>query len=148
MSPEQRLRHLHLSLGTPRAPKGRYVGARRQGDLLYVSGQTTDGWRGALGADLDVEAGRAAARDAALNGLSQAAAALGTLDAVVGPVKVVGFVACVPGFTALPQVIDGASDLLAEVFGEAGRHARSAVGVAALPGGSAVEVEMVLEVHG
>ena len=114
------------------------------GDLLFLSGQGADGWVGRLGADLTVDQGQKAARDCALNLLAQARDALGSLDRVAQVVKLVGFVACTPGFTAVPAVVDGASTLLVELFGDRGRHARSAVGVAALPLGFAVELELVV----
>jgi len=103
---------------------------------------------GRLGADLTVIEGYAAARACALNLLAQAHDALGALDAVAQVVQVRGFVACTPDFTEQPAVIDGASDLLAAVFGERGPHARTAIGVAALPRGFAVEVDAVLLVSG
>jgi enamine deaminase RidA (YjgF/YER057c/UK114 family) len=115
------------------------------GDLLFLSGQGADGWTGRVGEDLTLEQGQAAARDCALNLLAQTADALGSLDHVARVVKLVGFVACTPGFAGVPAVVDGASALLVEVFGDRGGHARSAVGVAALPLGFAVEVELVVE---
>ncbi len=117
------------------------------GDLLFLSGQGADGWIGRVGDDLTVEQGRLAARDCALNLLAQTRDALGSLDQVAQVVKVIGFVACAPGFGDVPAVVDGASALLVELFGDRGRHARSAVGVAALPLGFAVEVEMVVQVR-
>jgi enamine deaminase RidA (YjgF/YER057c/UK114 family) len=114
----------------------------RAGDLLFLAGQGADGWVGRLGADLEVEQGRLAARDCALNLLAQTRDALGSLDRVAQVVKVVGFVACTPGFTGVAAVVAAASTLLLDLFGARGRHARSAVGVAALPMGFAVEVEM------
>jgi enamine deaminase RidA (YjgF/YER057c/UK114 family) len=122
------------------------VGWVRAGDLLFLSGQGADGFTGRLGADMTVEHGRAAARACALNLLAQARDAIGSLDRVAHVVKVLGFVACTDDFTDEPAVIDGASDLLGAVFGDRGRHARSAIGVRALPRGFAVEIEMVLEV--
>ncbi len=142
--PEARLAELGLELPALRPRAGLYEGWVSAGSLLFLSGQGADGWVGSLGADMTVEEGQAAARDCALNLLAQTRAALGSLDRVAQVVKVVGFVACTPGFAAVPAVIDGASTLLVELFGDRGRHARSAVGVAALPLGFAVEVEMVV----
>jgi enamine deaminase RidA (YjgF/YER057c/UK114 family) len=142
--PERRLAELGLELPTLRPRVGLYEGWVLAGDLLFLSGQGADGWVGRLGADLTVEQGRKAARDCALNLLAQARDALGDLDQVGQVVKLVGFVACTPNFTAVPAVVDGASALLVELFGERGRHARSAVGVAALPLGFAVELELVV----
>lgn len=147
-SPSERLRALGLELPPLRARAGNYVGAVTSGNLLFLSGQGADGWVGRVGAELDVEAGRRAARDCMLNLLAQTEAALGTIDRVARVVKVLGFVACTEDFAEAPKVIDGASDLLNEVFGEAGAHARSAIGVQALPLGFAVEIEMVVEVRG
>jgi enamine deaminase RidA (YjgF/YER057c/UK114 family) len=143
--PERRLAELGLELPALRPTAGLYEGWVSAGDLLFVSGQGADGWVGRLGADLTVEQGQAAARDCALNLLAQARDALGSLDRVAQVLKLVGFVACTPGFTAVPAVVDGASTLLVELFGDRGRHARSAVGVAALPLGFAVELEMVVQ---
>lgn len=145
-SPSERLRELGVELPTLRPRAGNYVGAVQTGNLLFLSGQGADGWVGRVGADLDLEAGRGAARVCMLNLLAQAQHALGSLDRVTRVVKVLGFVACTEDFTETPKVIDGASDLLHQVFGEAGAHARSAIGVQALPLGFAVEIEMVVEV--
>jgi enamine deaminase RidA (YjgF/YER057c/UK114 family) len=144
---EARLRELGIELPALRRPAGNYVGWVRTGDLLFLSGQGADGFTGRVGADLGVADGRAAARACALNLLAQARDAVGSLDRVARVVKLLGFVACTDEFTAAPAVIDGASDLLAEVFGDGGRHARSAIGVRALPLGFAVEVEMILELR-
>lgn len=146
--PEARLAALSLALPALRPRAGDYVGWVRHRDLLFLAGQGADGWTGRIGTDLDVEQGRLAARDCALNLLAQTRAALGSLDHVERVVKLTGFVACTADFTATPEVIDGASRLLIEVFGEHGRHARSAIGVQSLPLGFAVEVEMVLTVKG
>jgi enamine deaminase RidA (YjgF/YER057c/UK114 family) len=144
--PERRLAELGLELPAPRPRAGLYEGWALAGDLLFLAGQGADGWRGRIGKDLTEEQGRLAARDCALNLLAQTGDALGSLDRVAQVVKVTGFVACVPGFTRVPAVVDGASALLLDIFGDRGRHARSAVGVAALPLGFAVEVEMVVRV--
>jgi len=149
MTPEQRLEQGGLTLPALRPPAGNYVGSVRVGELLFLSGQGADGHVGRVGAELDVEAGRLAARDCMLNLLAQARAALGSLDRVVRPVKMLGLVACSEDFTATPSVIDGASEVLHLAFGEeAGRHARSAVGVQALPLGFAVEIELIVQARG
>lgn len=149
---EQRLEAMGLSLPDAPAPAANYVPAVRTGDLLWVSGQIAAGpdgpIRGRLGEDMDVEAGAEAARHCALALLAQVRAACdGDLSRLVRAVKLTGFVASAPGFTDQPRVVNGASDLLAEALGEAGRHARSAVGVAALPFGVAVEIEGVFQIR-
>jgi enamine deaminase RidA (YjgF/YER057c/UK114 family) len=146
MGAEDRLRELGLELPALRTPAGNYVGWVRTGDLLFLAGQGADGFTGRLGDDMTVEQGCAAARTCALNLLAQARDAIGSLDRVARVVKLLGFVACTEDFTDAPAVIDGASDLLGELFGAQGRHARSAIGAHALPRGFAVEVEMVLEI--
>lgn len=151
MTPEQKLEELGYTLPPPVTPVGSYLPTVRTGDLLYTSGQVPilEGklhQTGKLGADLGVDEGKAAARQCVLNALAALKAELGDLSRVRRIVKVVVFVASAPGFVEQPQVANGASDLLAEVFGEAGRHARSAVGVAALPLDAPVEVELIAEV--
>ncbi|MBV9922041.1 MAG: RidA family protein [Pseudonocardia sp.] len=148
MTPEERLVERGLELPPLRRPAGNYRGWMRAGELLYLSGQGADGHTGRLGADITVIEGYAAARACALNLLAQTRDALGALEAVAQVVQVRGFVACTPEFTEQPAVVDGASDLLAAVFGERGTHARTAIGVAALPRGFAVEVDAVLLVSG
>jgi enamine deaminase RidA (YjgF/YER057c/UK114 family) len=148
MNIDARLAALALTLPAPRAPAFAYVPVAVHGDLAWVSGQlpwNTDGSlpKGKLGADLAVEQGRAAARMCVLNGLAVLRETIGSLDRVARIVKVAGFVASAPGFVEQPAVVDGASTLIAEIFGEAGRHARSAVGVAELPRGVPVEIEFV-----
>ena len=146
-TPERRLAELGLELPALRPKAGLYEGWVPAGELLFLSGQGADRWTGRVGEDLTVEQGRLAARQCALNLLAQTGLALGSLDRVAQVVKVTGFVACGPGFGDVPAVVDGASALLVELFGDRGRHARSAVGVAALPLGFAVEVEMVVQVR-
>jgi enamine deaminase RidA (YjgF/YER057c/UK114 family) len=152
-TPEERLSELGIELPQPAAPVAAYVPCVRTGDLLYVSGQVPlvggqSQWTGRLGADgLGVDEGAAAARVCAVNVLAALKAELGDLGRVRRVVKVTGFVASEPGFTDHPKVINGASELFGEVFGEAGRHARAAVGVAALPLGVPVEVEAIVEVE-
>jgi enamine deaminase RidA (YjgF/YER057c/UK114 family) len=151
-SPSERLRELGIALPSVATPAGAYIPARRTGTLVFTAGQVpfVDGAlaaTGKLGAEVDPDEGYRLARICALNALAAVDALVG-LDAVTGVVKVVGFVASAPGFTGQPAVINGASDVLGEVFGDAGRHARSAVGVAELPLGAPVEVELVVEVAG
>jgi enamine deaminase RidA (YjgF/YER057c/UK114 family) len=148
-SPGDRLRELGLTLPTVATPAGAYVPARRSGSLVFTAGQIplVDGSlaaTGKVGAEITPEQGYDLARTCALNALAAVDDLVG-LDAVAGVVKVVGFVASAPGFTGQPGVINGASELLGAVFGETGRHARSAVGVAELPLGAPVEVELVVE---
>lgn len=152
--PTARLAELGLVLPPVAAPVAAYVPAVRDGDLVWTSGQLpfVDGAlpaTGLVGADVDLEDAARMAATCALNALAAVASVLedeGGLDAVRRVVKVVGFVASAPGFTGQPAVVNGASALLGDVLGEAGRHARSAVGVAALPLGSPVEVEIVVSV--
>lgn len=151
MNAEQRLRELRIELPPPARPAGSYVGAAQSGNLLFLAGhgpRRPDGSLivGRLGADFTVEQGYEAARATALALLGTMKAELGSLDRVVRIVKVLGMVQCTPEFQQHPAVINGASDLLVEVFGESGRHARSAVGMASLPFGIAVEVEVVAEI--
>ncbi|MEV4805027.1 RidA family protein [Nonomuraea sp. NPDC049421] len=151
MTPEQKIEELGYTLPPPVTPVGSYVPTTRTGDLVYTSGQVPmlEGklhQTGKLGVDLGVDEGKAQARVCVLNALAAIKAELGELSRVRRIVKVVVFVASAPDFVQQPQVANGASDLLAEVFGEAGRHARSAVGVAALPLDAPVEVELIAEV--
>ncbi len=150
---DRRLAELKIELPKAAAPMANYVPAVRSGNLLFVSGQICQ-WNGErryvgkLGAEITLDQGREAARLCALNLLAQAKRFLdGDLDRVVRVVRLGGFVNAVPGFGEQPQVVNGASDLMVEVFGDAGRHARAAVGVGSLPGGAAVEVDAVFEVQ-
>jgi enamine deaminase RidA (YjgF/YER057c/UK114 family) len=150
MSASQRLAELGIVLPTPIAPVAAYVSAIRSGPFVYTSGQVPlrDGdlvAAGKVGAEVSAEEGYECARVCALNALSAVDALVG-IDAVVRVVKMLGFVASAPTFTDQPQVINGASELLVDVFGDNGRHARSAVGLAALPLDSPVEVEIIVEV--
>jgi len=147
---EERLAELGLALPGVVPPVAAYVPAVTTGDLLYTSGQLpmVSGVlpaTGLVGSDVAAETARELAATCALNGLAAAKSVLGSLDRITRVVKVVGFVASAPGFTGQPGVVDGASNLLGDVFGDAGRHARSAVGVAALPLNAPVEVELILE---
>jgi enamine deaminase RidA (YjgF/YER057c/UK114 family) len=146
-----RLQELGIALPDAPAPAANYVPYVRSGALLFVSGQVSVGpdgpIRGKLGEDLDVAQGAAAARHCGLALLAQVRAACdGDIDRLVRAVKLTGFVNSVPGFTDQPKVINGVSDLMVELLGEAGRHSRSAVSAAALPLGVAVEVEGIFEV--
>jgi enamine deaminase RidA (YjgF/YER057c/UK114 family) len=150
-TPEERLQELGVSLPAPAVPVAAYVPCVRTGNLVYVSGQVpvVDGkpsHLGLLGGDVDLEDGRAAARTCAVNVLAALKAELGELSRVRRVVKVTGFVASTPGFTDHPKVLNAASELFGDAFGDAGRHARAAVGVAALPLGVPVEVEAIVEV--
>lgn len=148
----ERLAELGIVLPAVATPAGAYVPARRAGSLVFTAGQLplVDGKlaaTGKVGAAVDAEQAHRLARICALNALAAVDALVG-LDAVTGIVKVVGFVASAPGFTGQPGVLNGASDVLGEIFGDAGRHARSAVGVAELPLDAPVEVELIVEVAG
>jgi enamine deaminase RidA (YjgF/YER057c/UK114 family) len=148
--PETRIKQLNITLPAPSAPIANFVPAVRAGNLLFVSGATAGAdWtlRGKVGKDLTVEQGYQAARQVAINQLAVIKAALGSLDRVKRIVKVLGMVNSAEGFGDQPKVINGFSDLMVEVFGDAGRHARSAVGMAGLPGNHPVEVELIVEVE-
>jgi enamine deaminase RidA (YjgF/YER057c/UK114 family) len=152
-SPEERLSALGLALPSVAPPLAAYVPAVRTGDYVYTSGQLplVDGKllaTGKVGGQIPVAEASALARICALNALAAVASVAGGLSAVRRIVKVTGFVASAPDFTGQAQVINGASELLLEVFGEAGRHARSAVGMAVLPLDSPVEVELIAEISG
>jgi enamine deaminase RidA (YjgF/YER057c/UK114 family) len=149
---EQKLAALGIALPTPAAPIANYVGFVRAGSLLVVSGQICLGAggtlvaKGKLGETVTVEQGQAAARACAINLLAQVKVALGDLDKMVRVVRLGGFINSAPTFLDGPKVMNGASDLMVEVFGDKGRHARTTVGVAALPLDAAVEVEGLFEV--
>lgn len=152
MSYENKLRELGLTLPAPPKPVANYVPAVRSGNLLFLSGvlPSREGqlvMTGKLGGNLTVEQGVEAARVAVLNGLSIVQREAGLLDRVKRIVKMVGYIASAPDFTDQPQVLNGASDLLVSVFGEAGRHARVAVGAAELPRMAPVEIELIVELH-
>ena len=153
MSAEARIKELGLTLPQPPKPGGNYVPGVRVGNLLYLSGHgpsRVDGVpaaRGKLGRDLSIEEGYKVAREVGVNLLGTARSLLGSLDKVKRVVKVLGMVSSAEGFGDQPKVINGFSDLMVEVFGENGRHARSAVGMAELPSGIPIEIEMILEVE-
>ena len=147
-----RLAELGISLPEVVRPVGAYVPAVRSGSYVYVSGQLPlvggkPVFAGKVGAEVTPEQGKEAARLSGINALAALASVVGSLDKVKRIVKVTGFVASAPGFTAQPGVVNGASELFKDVFGEAGRHARAAVGVAELPLGVPVEVELIAEVE-
>jgi enamine deaminase RidA (YjgF/YER057c/UK114 family) len=151
MSAEKKLKELGITLPTPAQPIANYVRAVRAGNLLFVSGHGpyNDGKikiSGKVGKELTVEEGYQVARNVALNCLASVKAAVGDLDKVKRIVKLLGMVHCTEDFKDQPKVINGCSDLLVEIFGEIGKHARSAVGMQALPNGIPVEIEMILEV--
>ena len=149
---EKKLSGLGVTLPTPASPIANYVPFVRSGNILVVSGQVCFGIdgklvvKGQLGAGVSVEDGQKAARACAINLLVQLKAALGDLDKVVRVMRLGGFINSSPGFTEGPKVMNGASDLMVEVFGDKGRHARTTVGVSALPADAAVEVEGLFEV--
>lgn len=149
---DARLAELGIELPVPAAPVANYVPFTIAGSLVFISGQIST-WNGEprhvgkLGGGIAVPEGREAARLCGLNLLAQLRAACGgDLDRVRRCLRLGGFVNCTPEFTDMPQVVNGASDLMVEVFGDLGRHARAAVGVASLPGGVAVEVEATFEI--
>lgn len=151
-SPAGRLAALGLTLPSVAVPVAAYVPAVRTGGFVYTSGQlpTVDGKLpavGKVGAEVSAADAAGMARTCALNALAAAASAAGGLDAIGRIVKITGFVASAPGFSGQPQVVNGASELLIEVFGQDGRHARSAVGVAELPLNAPVEVELIAELR-
>ncbi len=148
---DARLAELGITLSDPRAPRANYIPFVVTGNLVFVSGQVSmeNGGliAGKLGADVDLAAGQHAARVCALNLIAQLKVACdGDLDRMTRVVKLGGFVNATPDFTQPPQVMNGASDLLVEIFGEAGRHARFAIGTATLPSGAAVEIDGIFEI--
>ena len=151
MDAEKRLIELKISLPQPPKPQANYIPTVQVGNLLFVSGHGpyNDGktiLTGKLGKEMTTEDGYKTARNVALNCLASIRAALGDLNRVKRVVKLLGMVNCTEDFKETPRVINGASDLLVEIFGEAGKHARSAVGMQSLPNGMPVEIEMILEV--
>ncbi|MBS4200936.1 RidA family protein [Bacillus sp. FJAT-49732] len=149
---EQKLQELGITLPIPGEPKFSYIPCNQTGNLVYTSGQDCriDGelmYTGKLGPDLTTEQGQEAARQTIINCLAVIKAHLGDLDRVVKIVKLLGFVNSAPGFADQPYVMNGASDLLVEVFGENGKHARSAIGTSELPFHTPVEIELIVEVR-
>ena len=152
VSPESRLEELGIELPATPAPAGAYVPATRAGNLVFTAGQLPleageVTLRGKVGDTVSVEEARDAARLCAMNALAAASTQTGGVAGISRIVKVTGFVASAPGFNEQPQVINGASEFLGEIFGDAGMHARSAVGVAELPMDAPVEVEIVVEIR-
>jgi len=150
--PEAKVAAAGITLRTPSAPVANYVNAVRTGNLIFLSGKgpmqaNGENITGKVGADLSIEEGYKAARETGINQLSVLKAELGNLNKVKRIVKVLGMVNCTSDFTDQPKVINGYSDLMVEVFGDRGKHARAAVGMNALPGNIAVEIEMILEVE-
>jgi enamine deaminase RidA (YjgF/YER057c/UK114 family) len=147
---DDRLKELGITLPAARAPMANYVPARRVGNLVYTAGQVSGmaerEIKGKLGQELSVEQGRDAARMCALNCLAALLTVIDSLDSVKQLVRVGAFVHSASGFNQQPAVANGASDLFVEIFGDAGRHARTAIGVNELPAGFAVEVDMIVEV--
>lgn len=153
MSFEARVKELGLAIPELPRPAFSYVPAVRTGNLVFASGQTPtiEGKltvQGKLGREVSVEQGQEAARLCLLNCLAEVRGLTGSLDAIVRIVKLNGYVASAEGFVEQPKVINGASALLEQIFGEAGKHARAAIGVAELPFGAPVEIEMIVEVRG
>ncbi|HXX09772.1 MAG TPA: RidA family protein [Pseudolabrys sp.] len=149
---EKKLASLGVTLPMPASPIANYVPFVRSGNMLVISGQICFGAdgklvaKGRLGDGVSIEDGQQAARACAINLLAQVKAAIGDLDKVTRVVRLGGFINSAPGFTDGPKVMNGASDLMVNVFGDKGRHARSTVGVAALPADAAVEVEGLFEI--
>ncbi|WP_276168383.1 RidA family protein [Zobellia alginiliquefaciens] len=151
-NPEAKLLELGIELSKPSAPMANYVNAVRTGNLIFLAGKgptkaNGENITGKLGADLTIEEGYEAARITAINQISVLKSELGDLKKVKRIVKVRGMVNAVSDFTDQPKVINGCSDLMVQVFGERGKHARAAVGMGSLPGNIAVEIEMVVEVE-
>ncbi|MEQ1656207.1 MAG: RidA family protein [Nitrospira sp.] len=151
MSFDAKLKALHIELPMAPKPVANYVPVVRAGDLLFLSGvlPSRDGQlilTGKLGQGITIEQGMEAAKVAALNALAIVRGEVGSLDKVKRIVKMVGHIASAPGFTDQPQVLNGASDLLVQIFGEAGKHARVAVGAAELPRQAPVEIELIVQV--
>lgn len=149
---EQTLTKMGITLPKPASPVANYVPFAKTGNLLSISGQVCLGGdgkpvaTGQLGGSVSIEDGQKAARACAINVLAQIKAAVGDLDKVVRVVRLGGFINSAPGFTDGPKVMNGASDLMVEVFGDKGRHSRTTVGVSALPGNAAVEVDGLFEI--
>ncbi len=151
MSPEEKLRELGIELPKAPAPLGAYIPAVRAGNLVFLSGilpliQGKLPRQGRVGEDISLDEAREDAKTAAINALAVLKSYIGSLDKVKRCIKITGYVASAPDFTEQPKVLNAASDLMFEIFGEAGRHARAAVGVNVLPLNSPVELEFIFEV--
>ena len=140
---EAKLRELGLTLPPPKAPVANYLGTKQSGNLLFVSGRVSQ-MRGEVGSELTLEQAKVAARDAMVDLLAIVKNDIGDLDRIVSVEQLRGFVRSAPTFMEQPKVIDGASELLIALYGEAGRHARTATGAAQLPFGAAVQLDMVV----
>ena len=143
---EDRLRSLGLALPAAKLPVANYLGTKRSGNLLFVSGRVS-ALRGAVGGEISTAQAKAAARDTLLDLLAIIKQDIGDLDRIVSVERLQGFVRSAPDFTAHPEVIDGASDLLVELLGDAGRHARTATGAAQLPFGASVQLDLILRLE-
>jgi enamine deaminase RidA (YjgF/YER057c/UK114 family) len=147
MSAEKRLKELRIDLGSVSAPVANYVNAVRTGNLLFLAGKGPRGVKGKVGREFTVDQAYGHARTVGLDLIAVMRAELGSLDKVKRIVKVLGMVNAVPEFEDQPKVINGCSDLFVQVFGELGKHARSAVGMGSLPMGIPVEIECIVEVE-
>lgn len=147
-TPEDKLSELGITLPAIRPAVGNYVSCVKVGNLLFTSGQGVDEYHGKLGKDISIDEGYKAARQSMLNLLSVVRNELGDLNKVKRIVKLLGFVNSTEDFINQPKVMNGASDVLVDIFGEKGKHARSAVGMAQLPNNTTIEIEMVLEIEG
>ncbi|PEU95684.1 hypothetical protein CN415_05520 [Bacillus cereus] len=145
-TPEDKLSELEITLPAIRPAVGNYVSCVRVGNLLFTAGQGVDEYHGKLGKDISIDEGYKAARQSMLNLLSVVRNELGDLNKVKRIVKILGFVNSTEDFINQPKVMNGASDVLVDIFGEKGKHARSAVGMAQLPNNTTIEIEMVLEI--
>ena len=147
MTPEQKLKELGIELPPPVPPVGAYVNAVRVGNVMYLAGKGPGSVKGKVGKDMNTAEAKKHARTVGISLISVMKAELGSLDQVKRVVKVLGMVNAVPEFEEHPQVINGCSELFVEVFGDKGKHARSAVGMGSLPRGIPVEVECIIEVE-
>ncbi|HDR3649810.1 RidA family protein [Bacillus sp. SM-B1] len=146
-TPEDKLSELGITLPAIRPAVGNYVSCVKVGNLLFTAGQGVDEYHGKLGKDISIDEGYKAARQSMLNLLSVVRNELGDLNKVKRIVKILGFVNSTEDFINQPKVMNGASDVLVDIFGEKGKHARSAVGMAQLPNNTTIEIEMVLEIE-
>jgi enamine deaminase RidA (YjgF/YER057c/UK114 family) len=147
LTPEEKLKQLGITLPPPVPPVGAYVNAVRVGNVMYLAGKGPGAVKGKVGKDMNTEEAKKHARTVGISLISVMKAELGSLDKVKRVVKVLGMVNAVPEFEEHPQVINGCSELFVEVFGDKGKHARSAVGMGSLPRGIPVEVECIIEVE-
>lgn len=141
---EKRLLALGLNLPEPKPPVGNYLGSKSIGELLFAAGRVSD-LAGEVGTEVSEEQAKEAARNTVLTILSIVKQDIKDLDLITGVVKLTGFIRSSPGFTAQPKVVNGASDMLIEIFGENGRHARTATGVAQLPFGASVQLDIIFQ---